>query len=56
MTNEQQLIDLCERLEWALDINFLRGTVTMRGKRFASIAAALAEAQRVANAIKNFGK
>lgn len=54
MTDEQILIDLCERFEVALDINYLRGTVMLDRKRFATLAAALAEMRRRESVINNF--
>lgn len=56
MTQEDLLIDLCERLAVALDINYLRGTVTVGRKKFTNMEAALAHAQSRAHAVKNFGK
>lgn len=54
MTAEQMLIDLCERHGWALDINYLRGHVKIKGKTYGSINAALKEAQRMDALLKNF--
>jgi hypothetical protein len=42
MTNEDQLIELCEVYKIALDINYLRGTVMVGRKKFTSLEAALA--------------
>ena len=42
MTNEDQLIDLCNVKKIALDINYLRSTVTVGRKKFTSLEAALA--------------
>ncbi len=42
MTTEDQLIDLCNVKKIALDINYLRGTVTVGRKKFMSMEAALA--------------
>lgn len=42
MTMEDQLIDLCNVKKIALDINYLRGTVTVGRKKFTSVEAALA--------------
>lgn len=55
MTDEQRLIDLCDGLGLALDINYLRGTVTVNRKRFNKIADAVAYVQSRADALKNFG-
>ena len=55
MTQEDLLIKLCERLAVALDINYLRGTVTVGRKKFTNMEAALAHAQSRADAVKNFG-
>ena len=57
LTDEQILIDLCERFGVALDINYLRGTVMLDRKRFATVAAALAEMRHresVINKFRNF--
>ena len=45
MTTEDQLIDLCNVKKIALDINYLRGTVTVGRKKFTSVEAALAHVQ-----------
>ncbi len=55
MTTDELLIDMCERLGLALDINYLRGTVTVGRKRFAKMDEAFAYVQSRANALKNFG-
>lgn len=55
MTNEDRLIELCELLGVALDINYLRGTVSVGRKRFNNLADAVAYVQQRADALKNFG-
>lgn len=52
MTQEQLLIELCDRLGVALDINYLRGTVTVGRKRFTKIADAVAHVQSRVDALK----
>jgi len=54
MTTESMLIDICHRRGWALDINYLRGYVVLKGKRYPNVPTALKEAQRIENAIKSF--
>jgi hypothetical protein len=53
MMNEDRLITLCDRLGLALDINYLRGTVTVGRKRFNKISDAVAYAQSRVDALKN---
>lgn len=55
LTDEDRLIELCERLAVALDINYLRGTVSVGRKRFTNLTDAVAHAQSRADAVKNFG-
>lgn len=52
MRNEDLLINLCDRLGLALDINYLRGTVTVGRKRFTQIADAVAYVQSRVDALK----
>lgn len=52
MCYETMLIELCDRLGLALDINYLRGTVTVGRKRFTKIADAVAYAQSRVDALK----
>lgn len=47
MTNEDQLIELCEVYKIALDLNYLRGTVTVGRKKFMSVQAALTHVQSI---------
>jgi hypothetical protein len=47
MTNEDQLIELCEVYKIALDINYLRGTVMVGRKKFTSVEAALAHVKQI---------
>jgi hypothetical protein len=47
MSHEDQLIDMCDSLKIALDINYLRGTVTMGRKKFQSVEAALTHVQHM---------
>jgi hypothetical protein len=54
MTTEDMLIDICERRGWALDINYLRGYVALKHKRYPNVSTALKEAQRLENAIQSF--
>lgn len=54
MTTEDMLIAICERRGWALDINYMRGYVAFKGKRYPNINAALAAAQRLDLALKSF--
>lgn len=49
MTNEDQLIDLCDAMKIALDLNYLRGTVTVGRKKFTSVEAALEYVLRIKN-------
>lgn len=55
MTTEDQLIDLCDSLKIALDINYLRGTVTVGRKKFTHVDAALSYVRNKHNLMKNFG-
>lgn len=52
MRNEEMLIDLCDRLGIALDINYLRGTVTVGRKRFNKISDAVAYVQSRVDALQ----
>ena len=45
MTTEDQLIELCDSMKVALDINYLRGTVMVDRKKFMSMTDALAYAR-----------
>jgi hypothetical protein len=53
MTDEDRLIALCDGLGLALDINYLRGTVTVARRRFTKISDAVAYVQQRADALKN---
>lgn len=53
MTQEQELIELCDRLKITLDINYLKGTVTVGRKRFQNLADALAYARGRMDQLKN---
>jgi hypothetical protein len=55
MDNETVLIDLCDQLKIALDINYMRGTVKVGRKTFKSMSDAVAHAQSQMHALKNFG-
>ena len=55
MDHETVLISLCDQLKIALDINYLRGTVTVGRKKFTSMPDAVAYAQSKMHALKNFG-
>jgi hypothetical protein len=55
MTNEDQLIELCDHMKIALDINYLRGTVTVGRKKFTSLSDALVYARGRMDQLKNFG-
>lgn len=54
LSDEQILIELCERFGVALDINYLRDIVMLDRKRFATVAAALAEMRRRESVINKF--
>ncbi len=49
MTTEAEPIELWELYKSALDINYLRGTVTVGRKKFTSMEAALAHVQKIKN-------
>lgn len=53
MTQEQELIELCDSLKIALDINYLKGTVTVGRKRFQNLTDALEYVRDRANLMKN---
>ena len=55
MTQEQELIELCDSLKIALDINYLKGTVTVGRKRFQNLTDALAHVRGRRDQLKNFG-
>jgi RNase P/RNase MRP subunit p30 len=55
MTQEQELIELCDRLQIALDINYLKGTVTVGRKRFQNLTDALEHVRGRHNLLKNLG-
>jgi hypothetical protein len=55
MMDEDRLIALCDQLGLALDINYLRGTVTVGRKRFTKMSDAVAYVQQRVDALKNFG-
>jgi hypothetical protein len=55
MTNEDQLIDLCDAMKIALDINYLSGTVTVGAKKFTNLTNALTYVRDRHNRFKNFG-
>lgn len=55
MTSEDQLIDLCDQMKIALDINYLRGTVTVGRKKFTNLSDALVYVRCRKDQLKNFG-
>lgn len=53
MTQEDQLVELCDSLKIALDINYLKGTVTVGRKRFTNLTDALVYVRGRYNLMKN---
>jgi hypothetical protein len=46
MSDEDQLIELCEVMSLSLDINYLKGTVTVARRRYHSVGEALSAVRR----------